>query len=367
MLSGHKKIIYQPRATEDKTPKYTLEPDGVTYQFNGSQLKLFDFVKDQKYFDSMLPYAKSTGWFLPGHGSQKSDCGQIKAKVCNHVELHPEHKTLVRYYKRSCLEKSCPVCFEGWSSSESMRGLLRLASFVVSFGDVRHLQNKLIEKFHGKRSKDYYEALVDGLESFFDDSKYKPVHWVVSPPVDSVFTKKSFSFLRKIAYKMAKKTGFRGGAVIFHPYRLKCSVCGHAIPDYKKTCECGCVEFEWMNGPHFHVLGFGWMHDSGNNYQETGWIVRNFGVRKSVYYTFQYLLSHAGVFVDPSREGKPVSFHTTTWFGSLSYNQLKHVPQLMSFKDYCPHCGAMLVFGDEDFVKRFPPPEGWGDMDFLVN
>jgi hypothetical protein len=121
-----------------------------------------------------------------------------------------------------------------------------------------------------------------------------------------------------------------------------------------------------MMSPHFHVLGFGWIQDTAEIYNSKGWIVKNLGVRKSVYWTFQYILSHAGVFLDPESSFHPVKFHVATWFGELSYNSMETIPKLITFKEYCPHCGLLLMPMDDDELKRFPPPETWDSEDFLV-
>jgi hypothetical protein len=139
--------------------------------------------------------------------------------------------------------------------------------------------------------------------------------------------------------------------MVFHPYRLKCSSCGLAIPDYERTCTCGSRDFSWFSSEHFHVVGWGWNPEGLTEeiYKREGWVIKNCGVRNSVFWTFQYLLSHAGV----------SSFcHTTTWFGSMGYRSklLRHVPKVGVIQELCPWCRGplwpLLWIGGED---RGPP------------
>jgi len=46
--------------------------------------------------------------------------------------------------------------------------------------------------------------------------------------------------------------------------------------------------------PHFHILGYGWVHHVKENYESNGWIVKNLGIRNSVRATAHYQLSHCG-------------------------------------------------------------------------
>jgi hypothetical protein len=134
--------------------------------------------------------------------------------------------------------------------------------------------------------------------------------------------------MRSEAIRVSKRVGIVGGSMIYHPFRENRS----------KT---------WFFSPHFHVIGYGWHR----GFKVSGWVVVNHGVRKSVHATVMYQLSHAGVHE---------KYHTTTWFGDLSYNKLK-VPLLIVEKPKCPLCGSELVpliYVGEGSV---PPPVDEGD------
>ncbi|GAI05300.1 unnamed protein product, partial [marine sediment metagenome] len=145
----------------------------------------------------------------------------------------------------------------------------------------------------------------------------KVVHLTVSIPIsDYHLVSEAYSKLRPKVYKTLKKVGFFGGSCIFHPYRVN-----------KGTKK-------WYFSPHFHILGYGWIRGKkvASVYKSTGYIVVNHGVRKSVFATALYQLSHAGV-----KSG----VHTVTWFGCLAYNKAKVKPEVRE-PEVCPLCGAEL-------------------------
>ncbi len=92
----------------------------------------------------------------------------------------------------------------------------------------------------------------------------------------------------------------------------------------------------WFFSPHYHVLGYGWIHGTKENYERTGWVIKNLGVRSSVYRTAQYQLSHAGVWMDKRQRKRA----TITWFGALAYNRFSAPREKHSEK--CPLCGSAL-------------------------
>lgn len=235
----------------------------------------------------------SFGWGLPGHGSAYSDCGDWRSRGCLNVEGHNQTllmenaagKAYVERYQRTCFRAECPTCYESWAGKEAGKIVHRL----------KHARK------HGK-----------------------PIHVIVSPPVE-YWIRHDYVSLRKKAYEIAIKSGFKGGSCIFHPFRLNSA------------------SNQWYFSPHFHLLGFGWIK---NDYKSHGWVVKNKGVRKTVSGTAQYQLSHAGV-----NKGS----HTVTWFGCLAYNNFK-CPPLQREKPKCPCCGLPLqdlwYFGDLDLPKE---------------
>jgi hypothetical protein len=185
---------------------------------------------------------------------------------------------------------------------------------------------------------------------------------MLSPPQDVLVTKQNYAELRKLAEKVAVSAGFVGGEIVFHPYRLHCRLCDSVIPDYLEECPgCGHKEKAWQKGAHFHGIGYGFIKWSKGQFESSGWVVKNLGYRNSVFWTLQYLLSHAGVFVDPESGFRPKRFQVVTWFGKLGYRarDMKGVPVLESPKETCPYCHHYLRSASVSELNRHPPPVDW--------
>ena len=291
-------------------------------------------------------------WDLVGHGKAYVDCGKTLISGCDNVSSpsHPEHNVFGRLSRRNCRRKGCPSCFEAWASAQAERALVRLATYVRGPHLVYHTILDVQKEFAGKPARLYHEELVSRLETVVSSGGYgkMPIHLVLSPPQGvKCETLADFKALRALAYRIAKESGFGGGAMIFHPYRLHCVKCGSAIPEYWKKCpQCGGSAFAWVFSVHFHAVGFGWIADTKEGFERHAWVVKNLKGRESVFWTFQYLLSHAGV----------SKVHTTTWFGKLAYNVMGPVPPVAGFREVCPWCGRLLYpliwLGGED---RGPP------------
>jgi len=261
----------------------------------------------------ILPIAKSIlvewgfEWDLPGHGEAYSDCGSWRSKGCLNVEGHNQQglhedmtgKVFVRRYQRTCMRAACPTCYESWAGKEA--------------GKIQH-RLQMAPK------------------------KRRPIHLIVSPPVEA-WIRLSYEELRRKSYVVSKESGFLGGSCIFHHLR-----------EDKKTKR-------WYFSPHFHMIGFGWIERTKEGYERHGWVVKNAGLRKTVAGTALYQLSHAGV------HGK---YHTVTWFGSLAYNKLRVAP-MVAAEECCPVCGQKLrqlwYFGADDLPEEegeyWLDPEGW--------
>ena len=246
------------------------------------------------------------GWHLPAVDLPKDDCGKWQTKGCLNVAAHKgtefEGKVFIKTFQKSCYRAACMTCFRKWMARESNKATRRVEKY---------------EKLSGKPAK----------------------HIVISVPSWKYY--EELRELRKQAYKILKSVNCKGGTLIYHPFRYD-----------KKTKQ-------WYFSPHFHVIGFGWISNVEEIYNQHGWIVKNKGVRDSVFATFYYQLSHAGI-----KKG----YHTLTWFGDLSYSKLKVEEEPNS--DVCPLCEAKLrlvfhygLFGweppPETEVEAWVEPEGW--------
>ena len=240
---------------------------------------------------------------MVGHGEPYHDCGKTLIFGCLDVEAHSQAcldkdvvgKVFIDLRKRTCLRAKCPTCYEKWAGKEAHKIEYRLSQW---------------------------------------KSSGKAIHLMVSVPRDLWYI--PLEDLRPRIYKVARRVGFFGGSCIVHPFRQKCVYCGSPKDTLLERClNCGHSHFKWFFSPHFHLIGFGWIRGDRvkEQYEKSGWISKNLGVRDSVFSTAHYQLSHCG-----TKEGK----HSVTWFGRLSYNKLRVVPEIVE-KRTCPLCGAELV------------------------
>lgn len=252
-------------------------------------------------------------WTLPGGGVRYPWCGTFAMKSCSRT--HAGGMVFFKRHRNTCSRAECPVCYEWWASKEAHRATRRLASY---------------------------------------RTRRKPIHVIVSPPpafANEFEEMASFKKARSLAYSNAKRCGLRGGVVMFHPFRWKCARCGR--DDESCRCELG-TPGAWYWSPHFHMVGYGWIEHTADNYSRTGWLVKNAGVRESVYRTMQYLLSHAGVWTSGYPASKKSKVCSITWFGVCSYSKLHVEPE--EYRDVCPECGGKLEILSWDPLGE-PPPE----------
>jgi len=264
--------------------------------------EIFDLMHESQNWYSI----EQDGWHLPGIAEEREDCGKWLTKGCLNVPAHVKSefpgKVFIKTFQKSCYRASCEKCFKKWMARDSNKATRRIEKY---------------EKQSGDPAK----------------------HFIISVPSWKYYV--PANILRKEVYKILKKVNCKGGTLIFHPFR------------YRKEIK------QWYYSPHFHCIGFGWIENTKEIYNEAGWIVKNKGVRESTFATFYYLLSHAGV-----KKG----YHTLTWFGSLSYSKLKVEKE--PNPDVCPLCEGKLkpvfhygLFGyippPETEIEMCLDPEGW--------
>jgi len=155
-------------------------------------------------------------------------------------------------------------------------------------------------------------------------------HVIVSPPRWE--HGKPLEELRKEMRKLCIRAGLRGGLDVIHPFR--------------------CKDGKWFFFSHFHVLAYGWVKETENIFKDKGWIIKNKGIRKSIKGTISYILSHAGI---KKRR------HTVTWWGELSYRNLKlEKTDDDENKHRCTLCNAVykpLIYFKDGFRHKPPPTE----------
>ncbi|MGI0047853.1 MAG: hypothetical protein ACREBB_11815 [Nitrosotalea sp.] len=255
----------------------------------------------QSKFDEVIDLIQTTNgkeishndWRLPSTRRPKEDCGKWKFKGCLDVKAHAKSdfkgKVFVKTFQKCCFRASCELCVKKWAGREANKATRR-------------------------------------IEKYTKLSKKPAKHIIVSPP--SWHHNLDHKTMKKEAYRILKKVGALGGAMIFHPFRFNQ------------------LEQFWYYSPHFHVLGFGWLEGSEEIYNKEGWIVKNKGLRNSVFGTFLYQLSHCGI---------KEHTHSLVWFGDLSYSKLKMEKEPET--DICPICNAKLRPLYYCGLLGAPPPE----------
>jgi len=242
------------------------------------------------------------GWHLPATKEAHDWCGKWSTMGCLDVAAHAgtaaEGKAFVRTFQRSCYRADCEVCYKKWLAREANKATRRIEKY---------------EKLSGKNAK----------------------HVIISVP--SWLYHKSKKELAKESYKILKDIGCIGGTIIFHPFR------------YRQELR------QWYYSPHFHVIGFGWIEKTTENYYKNGWIVKNKGFRDSTFATIYYQLSHAGI---------KKHNHTLVWFGDLSYSKLKVEKEEIE-ANICPYCNAKLREVESYGLFYCKPPDT--DIELLVD
>lgn len=238
-------------------------------------------------------------WNLPGFGKSGNRCGEWYPEAacdeCGHVDFGT-HK---------CGRRSCPDCWGIWAKEAAVRGTRRIQAF-------RHTQP--------------------------DDHHRQVAHAVVAPPEGEIMNERQFYDGRKRAADIAKEKGFRGCAVISHPWRVTES----GKQEYRDAVERDdngnpvAGIWVWLRNefsekelreriywsPHYHIIGMTstgmepgqksdeWVYEfirSLESYNGTD----DRESHEDLYGVFRYLLSHTGF---PESSTK----QAVTWYGDLA-------------------------------------------------
>lgn len=243
----------------------------------------------------------SETWNLPGYGEKGPRCGEWYAEAvcadCGHVDMGTH----------SCGRRSCPECWGIWAKGAGVRATTRLQSF---------------------------------RETQPDDWHRQAAHAVVSPPEGVVMNEREFYDGRAKAAEIAEEKGFRGFAVIPHPWR----VADDAKEEWRRTVardgdgnpkvgvwvwlrqnhnEAGLKRRIYWS-PHYHVIGATgadmepgdesdeWLYEFIRSFDRYGGSMDK-ASHSDVYGAFRYLYSHTGFRPGSSKQA-------TTWYGDLANN-----------------------------------------------
>jgi len=281
----------------------------LKYLLPASEQSKSDFYEQCKFLTNW-DTTEHHGWKLPGTSESHDWCGIWKTVGCLNAEKHRQlgHDSVVfvKQFQRSCYRAACKECDKKWMGRQSNRSTRRIEKY---------------SKITGR----------------------KPFHIVLS--VSDWDVKLPFPEMKKKARKILFELGVIGCGLIFHPFR------------FNKRIRC------WYYSPHFHAVGFGRIDRIAEVfYKNNRWYILDLGIRKSVFNTFYYLLTHCGI---------KKHFHALSWLGDLSYCKLKveKEPQISK----CPACGAEFVeIYYNGFDPHTPPDqyfEGFVDSDgwYLVH
>ncbi len=263
------------------------------YQVPASkQSKVEQYIEEHKFGTNWINVERD-GWRLPATSEPHYWCGIWTTQGCLNKELHEKlgkgNRVYVKQYQKSCYRGACRICYRKWIARESNKATRR-------------------------------------IDAYSDLSKQKPIHVLLSVPRTQY--ELPVKLLRKRMNEIYKKIKLDGAMVSFHPFKFDDKI------------------REFYYAPHFHLVGFGYMQGIREAFSKYGWLILFLGVRKSVFQTVSYLMSHCGI-----KKGS----HSVTWIGRLSYSKLKikKEPPLTN----CPVCGEKFVVIYHDGVHPVVPPD----------
>lgn len=234
----------------------------------------------------------SDTWNPPGFGEKGPRCGEwypdAVCDECGHLDLG----------MRNCGRRSCPDCWGIWAKEAGVRATVRIQSF-------RYTQP--------------------------DNHRRQVAHAVVAPPEGSVMNEREFYQGRKKAAEIASGKGFRGFAIVPHPWRVT-----EATKLEYQEADPDIGVWVWLRNefsetelrdriywsPHYHVIGATstgmepgdasdeWLYEFIRSFERYKGI-RDRGSHEDVYGAFRYLLSHTGFPEGSTRQA-------VTWYGDLA-------------------------------------------------
>lgn len=231
----------------------------------------------------------SEPWVLPGQGDRGAGCGEFYPESVCETCGEPS------FAARVCGSRSCPDCWGAWAQKAAIRATRRIQAF-------RHTQSGVFRQ---------------------------TAHAVVSPSEGDVMTERAFFEGRSRAAEIAREKGWRGFAVVPHPFRVteegkeryECADPDYGIWVWLRNDVDDWREFTYWS-PHYHIVGL-----TAPNMEPAGdgdeWVyrfirsfesydgVRDSGSHRDLYGGFRYLLSHTG-YPEASRK------QMVTWYGDLA-------------------------------------------------
>lgn len=187
-------------------------------------------------------------------------------------------------------------------------------------------------------------------------ARYRRQHVVVSWKDDVLpTTARERSRRLHAVYRILKRVGVRGGAVVVHPARV------HTYAEYQES------EHEGCNDVHYHVIGIGWINPKlvEREHKRSGVVIVGYGRdKKSAYGRAEYMLSHCvyPVALNPAGNGesKGGQLHAVTYFGELSYASKLRACRGEHTR-YCPLCRKSYPIREWNEIEWADRPPDRGD------
>jgi len=238
-------------------------------------------------------------WALISTGKAFGDCGEWR----DDVDIS-ENMLWEKRYKHKCKGRECPDCWVDYIKRQLVTIIDRFDAFERTL--------KIINR----------DRVDRGLGTLY----YGPMQHVTfsADPevgVDLMQTVEGMKSLRRRLRHRMKAHGLKGAVWIFHPFRFHSQKKHDAAIGSKRTCggcKAGVSIGWWYESPHWHCIGYGFIHGTGARYRKDGWIIKNHGKVFSLPGLIWYLLSHTGYWVDNSKK-----MNSLGWFGDISQHNFK--------------------------------------------
>lgn len=275
---------------------------------------------------------------LPGWGEAKATCGvtvrglrcRVAAGRATQGRLPRDVKHLERVVVATCGRSACPQCFPTWAMRAAQRAADRLAAG-------RELYAR--EGVH----------LAEARHVVFSP----PQEWAVGLLAQG---RKGLAKLWREAIKTILASGFKGGAIVFHAYRIRKGGDGKSVVrgngKYRRAEADGLL----VLSPHFHAMGYGRIQNAREFHAETGWTYKNRGDRlteKERVGTVAYLLDHVALLGDGG--------HALRWFGLFGYRKFGVEKETSEREPLKCECGEDCEKYPSPIVARDGTVKDWGE------
>lgn len=211
-------------------------------------------------------------WSLPGRDKkqpEKQHCGVFLSSSLGdscYTACSQDSSHYIKMKSWHCWSMKCPNCM----NDTCLRTGARIEKKLVSYIDLRRRKGLPIPQMK---------------------------HWVLSPPqnwaIAVVQSVKRFNSLIRASTDMLQEFGMSGGLIVFHPWRL-----GPINEESYRAGDTGPENQYWRCGPHFHILGYGFIDGEALRASHPGWVLAQVHAGeeiRSVRQTIAYLLTHAGI------------------------------------------------------------------------